>query len=133
LSGAARSAASILRRTVAVLVLLPLAVVIVAFAVANRQEVTVSFDPFSSGAPAASVTLPLFGLILAVLILGVVIGGVTGWLRHGGWRRAARRLDREVSELRSEIDALKGVPAGGQKAPEPAEPPERLRLRVPVR
>src|SRR5262249_41046467 len=37
-----------LRRIVSILIVVPLAIVIVAFAVANRQSVTVSFDPFSS-------------------------------------------------------------------------------------
>jgi uncharacterized integral membrane protein len=34
------------------LIVVPLAVVIIAFAVANRQSVTVSFDPFSATSPA---------------------------------------------------------------------------------
>ena len=72
---------------------MPLAVVIVAFAVANRQIVTVSFDPFGAEHPAASLTLPLFALIIVLLIVGVVIGGIAAWLRHGKWRRTARRLD----------------------------------------
>ena len=41
-----------LRRIIAALILVPLAIVLIAFAVANRQDVTVSFDPFSSVAPA---------------------------------------------------------------------------------
>ena len=86
-----------LRKIVAALILVPLAVVIVAFAVANRQIVTVSFDPFSPERPAASVTLPLFALVIVLLILGVLIGGIAAWLRQGKWRRTARRLEREVA------------------------------------
>ena len=41
------------------LVLIPLSVVFVVFAVANRREVTVSFDPFSVTDPSISATLPL--------------------------------------------------------------------------
>ncbi len=96
-----------LRKIVAALILVPLAIIIIAFAVANRQIVTVSLDPFSPELPAASVTLPLFALIIVLLILGVVIGGVAAWLRQSKWRRTARRLDREVDDLRSEVDALK--------------------------
>ena len=36
------------RKIVAALILVPLAILIVAFAVANRQAVTVSLDPFAS-------------------------------------------------------------------------------------
>jgi uncharacterized integral membrane protein len=131
LNGSSRSATSVIRRIVAVLVLVPLAVVIIAFAVANRQDVTVSLDPFSAKAPAASMTLPLFVLIFVVVILGVVIGGVASRLRHGGWRRAAKRLEREVTRLHAEIDAHKR--AAVTPTPEPVAPPERLKLRAPVR
>ena len=56
-----------LRKIVTWIVVIPPLVVLVAFAVANRQAVTVSFDPFSSTAPAYAATLPLF----AVLFVGV--------------------------------------------------------------
>ena len=54
LNAAPRSAGSVLRKIVAAIILVPLAVVIIAFAVANRQIVTVSLDPFSAEHPAAS-------------------------------------------------------------------------------
>ncbi len=139
MTAAPRSAAIVIRRIVAALVLVPLAVVIVAFAVANRQTVTVSFDPFSAEHPAASMTLPLFALVIALLILGVMIGGAAAWLRHGRWRRAARRLERELGKLRQELDLHKraagAAPSVPQAAepPKPPEPPERLQLRAPVR
>jgi len=82
----------VFRKIATAIVVVPLAAVIVAFAVANRQTVTVSFDPFSSTSPAYAATLPLFAVIFVVLILGVVVGGVAAWIRQGKWRRAARRL-----------------------------------------
>ena len=47
-----------LRKLVFWLLLVPLAIVILMFAVANRELVTVSFDPFDPTAPAASVSVP---------------------------------------------------------------------------
>jgi uncharacterized integral membrane protein len=124
----------VFRKVVAAVILVPLAVVIIAFAVANRQIVTVSLDPFSVERPAAAVTLPLFALILVLLIIGVVIGGVAAWLRQTKWRRAARRLEREVDELRGEINALtRNAGAAAAIVPEPITPPERLQLKPPVR
>ena len=108
-----------LRRIVSILVIVPLAIVIVAFAVANRQSVTVSFDPFSSASPAYAATVPLFVLIFALLILGVLVGGVAAWIRQGKWRRTARRLDGEVRTLHQEMDAIRR-----RFAP---EPPQRRR------
>ena len=96
-----------LRKIVSILIVVPLAIVIVAFAVANRQSVTVSFDPFSSASPAYAATVPLFVLIFALLILGVLVGGVTAWIRQGRWRRTARRLDGEVRTLHQEMDAMR--------------------------
>ena len=125
------AAGGTLRKAVAWVTLVPLAIVIVAFAVANRQDVTVSLDPFNPAVPAASVTKPLFAVILGVLILGVIVGGVAAWLRQTKWRRAARRLERDVADLRAEIDTLKrsDVPVSIPKAVEPAE---RLQLRPPI-
>ena len=88
-------------------VIAPLAAVIIAFAVANRQTVTVSFDPFSSASPAYAATLPLFVVIFAVLILGVIVGGIAAWIRQSKWRRRARQLDGEVRALHDEIETIR--------------------------
>jgi uncharacterized integral membrane protein len=95
-----------LRKLVFWLVLVPLAIVILMFAVANREIVTVSFDPFSATAPAASISIPLFVLIFVLVIVGIVIGGVAAWLRQSGYRRAARQRDADVTVLRREIETL---------------------------
>jgi uncharacterized integral membrane protein len=84
----------LLRNIVAAIVLVPLAVIIIAFAVANRGTVTLSFDPFSGSDPAATVSLPLYALIILLLIVGVLIGGIASWSRQGRWRGAARRFER---------------------------------------
>ena len=122
-----------LRNIVAAIILVPLAVIIIAFAVANRGTVTLSFDPFSSHDPAATVSLPLYALIILLLIVGVLIGGVASWSRQGRWRGAARRSEREVHVLRSKLATLEGM-AEGAAAPGPTRhpPPERLRLKPPV-
>jgi uncharacterized integral membrane protein len=122
----------LVRKVVAALILVPLAVIIVAFAVANRQIVTVSFDPFSSSEPAAAVTLPLFALVILLLIIGVVIGGLAAWLRQGKWRGTARRLERQVEALRKKVDALEGTAGGATIVPEAGDPPPRLKLKPPV-
>jgi uncharacterized integral membrane protein len=96
-----------IRKTIAALVLVPLGLAIVLFAVANRQRVTISLDPFSSDAPAFTLALPLFIVILGMLIAGVIIGGVASWLRQAHWRRRTRRLEAETRRLRAESEALR--------------------------
>lgn len=95
------------RKVVTAIIVVPLAIVIVAFAVANRQVVTVSFDPFSSTTPAYAASLPLFVLIFVLVVLGVILGGVAAWLRQAAWRRTARRLDADVRALHQELEALR--------------------------
>lgn len=96
-----------LRKIVAVLVLVPLGVLIVAFAVANRQTTVISFDPFSAADPAYAARMPLFVLIFALVILGVIVGGIATWLRQASWRRTARALDADIRILHQELEALR--------------------------
>lgn len=121
-----------LRKIIATLILVPLAIVIIAFAVANRQSVTVSLDPFGSSAPAAALTLPLFAVVLVTLIAGVIVGGLAVRLGHGRWRRLARRFEREANELRAKLDALQGGAGEPSIVPREHAPPQRLKLRPPL-
>ena len=91
--------------------LVPLAVILVVFAVANRHAVTVSFDPFDTRDPGLGVTLPLFVVIIAVAILGVVTGGIATWIAQRHWRRAARRHEAEAVEAKSELADVRSAMA----------------------
>ena len=95
-----------IRKLVTALILVPLAIVFVSFAVANRQSVIVSFDPFDQVHPALVVSLPLFALILVLVIGGVILGGSAAWLRQGKWRGRARRLEAEARRLHQENERL---------------------------
>jgi uncharacterized integral membrane protein len=89
------------------LLLLPIAILVVLLAVANRGPVTVSFDPFAKANPELSVSVPLFALILGSVALGVVLGGVGAWLAGGKHRRDRRMSHREINRLKSEADRLR--------------------------
>ena len=95
-----------LRKIVTVLILIPVAVAFIVFAVANREIVTVSLDPFGALEPTYSVRMPLFVLIFAFLIAGVLLGGFAAWLRQGRHRRASRVLRSDLAGLRREIETL---------------------------
>jgi uncharacterized integral membrane protein len=77
-------------------------IVIVAFAVANRQPVDISFAPFP-----ITVELPLYGAFLFGLVVGVLVGGIGVWLGGMPRRRRARRLRRQVGTLESQVRLLK--------------------------
>ena len=91
-----------MRKLLAWIVVAPLAGVVLLFAVANRNWVTVSLDPFSADAPAYAVDLPMFLLIFIALIAGVIIGGVAVWFGKLQWRMAAHRAEKEVARLKAE-------------------------------
>lgn len=82
------------------LVGLPVGIVMVALAVANRKPVTISFDPFNAAAPAFAIDLPLYVVIFAVLMAGVFLGGIAAWLNQGRHRRGERRWREEADRLR---------------------------------
>jgi hypothetical protein len=116
-----------IRNIVSFLILVPLALVLVALSIANKQPVTVLFDPFSAGAPAFTLKAPLYVIAFVLLIAGIVIGGIAAWIAQGKWRRAARHAQAEVRDARNEIDGLRRDLA----AREPAAP-ARLPLRPPA-
>ncbi|MFC5420208.1 Protein of unknown function [Bosea sp. CRIB-10] len=91
------------------LVLVPVALIVVLFSVANRAPVRVSLDPISRDAPALALDLPLFAVILAAIALGILIGGFASWLAQGKHRKAARVNRREADKLRSEAQSLRAA------------------------
>ena len=94
-----------MRKFIVIAVLVPLAILVVMFAVSNREIITVSFDPFDSVAPALAFKMPLFMLIFALVTVGVVVGGIAAWLKQHKWRMRARRAEAEARDLRSRLDA----------------------------
>ena len=106
-----------MRKFLTALVVIPLGIFFIIFAVANRHLVTVSFDPFNSATPTVAVTMPLFVVIITVAMLGVLAGGMATWFRQGRFRRAARRNEAEVREVRTQLADLRGQTARGQRYP----------------
>ena len=96
-----------MRKFLNALVVIPLGIFFVIFAVANRHLVTVSFDPFNSTTPMVAVKLPLFVVIIAVAMLGVAAGGMATWFRQGRWRRAARQSEADARRARAQLDDLR--------------------------
>jgi uncharacterized integral membrane protein len=113
-----------MRKFLNIVVWLPLGVIFVVFAVANRHLVTVSFDPFNSHDPSLGFTLPLFAVIIVVAILGVVAGGTATWFRQRHWRRAARQHEADARQARAELSSLRAAATVGrlQHSTPPAGP-----------
>jgi uncharacterized integral membrane protein len=101
----------VMRKFITALIVIPLGIIFIVFAVANRHFVTVSFDPFNSVDPAVAVSLPLFVVIIAVAILGVAAGGMATWFRQHRWRRAARQYEADARRARAEAADLRAAAA----------------------
>ena len=86
-----------LNRFMTIVVFIPLAIVLVALAVANRAPVAFTIDPFNPGNPGLTVTLPLFIYLFAALALGLVVGSVATWFRQGRYRKLARQREAELA------------------------------------
>lgn len=76
------------------LVLGIIAVVVVAFALANRDPVTMSLWPLP-----LDVTLPLYIAILGGLVVGLITGAAISWIPKLRLRRQARAAQRRVTTL----------------------------------
>ena len=91
-----------------IFVVLPIALVLLLFAVANRREVTVSFDPFSGGDIAGpAITAPLFIVLILTGVVGLLAGALVAWLRQRHWRREARLSRADADTARAEADRLR--------------------------
>jgi len=89
-------------RMARLLVALVALIIIVAFAIANRQPVDISFAPFP-----ITLELPLYGAFLFGLAVGVLVGGIGVWLSGLSRRREARRLRSKVWSLENQVKVLK--------------------------
>lgn len=90
------------------LVLLGLSLLTVALA--NRAPVTVRLLPDDLAALTGltwAMELPLFLIIFAGIIAGVLIGFVWEWFREHGHRATASQKSREVTRLERELAVLK--------------------------
>lgn len=89
------------------LVLVPICAVLVVFALANRQLVNVNINPFAAppDGDAAGYGVPFFVVFYAVLLIGVLLGGIASWFAQGLHRRSERHWRREAQQLAQELES----------------------------
>ena len=89
------------------LVLAPLGVILLVFAIANRQPVRVLLDPIPGDGSNIQIEAPLFLILFLAAGVGVLAGGFATWLAQGRHRRAARHARSDIDRLRNEADNLR--------------------------
>ena len=96
-----------MRRILRLVIWLPIAIVVISFAVANRQWTRLSLDPFSSTAPFLTIEMPLWALFIFGVFIGMLVGWVACWLAQGKHRKLSRERRSEISRLQSELEVSK--------------------------
>ena len=81
---------------------LPLSLIVIVFALSNRDSVAISLWPFELTQP-----VPLFLVMLSALFVGMLTGGSIAWLAQGRKRRDRRRARREAKDLSAEVARLR--------------------------
>jgi uncharacterized integral membrane protein len=76
--------------------------VIIAFAIANRSVVQVGLVPFPT-----TIELPVYGVFLLGLVVGVLVGGIGVWIGGHAKRREARKARNRAWALENQLNALK--------------------------
>jgi uncharacterized integral membrane protein len=92
------------RKIVNLLVLVPIGVILIVFCVANRQSVTLAFNPFRPEDHVLSFSAPLFVFLFVTLMIGMVVGSAATWLTQGRHRKRARNEAREAVKWQAEAD-----------------------------
>ena len=94
------------------------AVLLIPFALSNRQPVSLGFWPLPF-----LVDLPLYFLVLLMLIAGFLIGAVATWIAGRRirrelrrWRRRVEALERELVAARSQLEDRAGTGRSGVPA-----------------
>jgi uncharacterized integral membrane protein len=67
---------------------IPIVILAAIIAVANRQSVTFSLDPFSQNFPSVAFTLPLYLLVFFAILFGFLLGAFSVLLKRTRRRRA---------------------------------------------
>lgn len=88
-----------LNRFMLIVVFVPLAIILIALAVANRAPTAFTLDPFNPGNPALTAQMPLFFLLFAAAALGIVMGSLATWLKQGRYRRLARQRGQQLQAM----------------------------------
>ena len=84
------------------LIALPLLLILVLFALSNRQELTLGFWPTPY-----SVAVPASLAILGAMAVGFLVGALITWVSALGARRRARRAEETNRLLQAELTTLR--------------------------
>jgi uncharacterized integral membrane protein len=95
-----------MKKILTLLLALPVALILISLALANRHPVRLALNPFRADDTFLSIQLPFYAYLLGALIAGVALGGIATWFSQGRWRRTARHRTFEARRWQSETERL---------------------------
>ena len=107
------------RKLILGLIVVPLGVLLIALAVANRGAATLNLNPLGGGEAGPAIEAPLFLFLLGAFAIGLIVGGFATWLSQGKWRRSARETRTEARALRRQADRLEKELEGANNGLQP--------------
>lgn len=102
-------------RLIGWLLALPVSLLAMVFAVANRHALRLELWPLPW-----SLEVPVYLAVLGPLVLGLILGGTIAWIAGHGARAAARHHRRRAESLERQLaaaGAAEAVPAPAQLPP----------------
>ena len=114
---------------------IPIALLVIAFAIANRQSVLISLDPFNQTMPSLGFEMPLWVALFGAAIGGMVLGGIAAWgaQARGALRRSAKKRAQRKAEAEEEAGEEVPIIAPDKPSPmlAPPEPSKKKRAGAP--
>lgn len=93
------------------IVTVPLGIIVILFAVSNRELVVLTLWPLPF-----ELEMSLFLPVLGALVIGFVAGGAIAWWSGGRYRRLARRQNSRLKSLTAEVEALRASTSQAEEA-----------------
>ncbi|WP_374655154.1 lipopolysaccharide assembly LapA domain-containing protein [Dongia sp.] len=103
------------------IVTLPVALLVILFALMNRQEVSLSLWPLPW-----DISAPLFMFTLGAIVFGFLFGSLATWLSGGHTRQQLRAARRELAQARDEAAMTRHQSAPGAGQAIAHRPPQAL-------
>ena len=96
------------------ILLIPVLLVLVLFALSNRASVELQFWPIDQ-----TLDVPLSLAVLAAMAVAFVLGGLTVWFSLVGARRRARRAEQALNLVERQLQDMQARFKAMQTAPRP--------------
>ncbi|WP_416897054.1 MAG: LapA family protein [Minwuia sp.] len=87
-------------KLIKLIVFLAAIIVGVSIGISNKEPVTLALEPIPY-----AVEFPLYLVIFACFLAGMIFGGIVVWFRDGRVRKRARSAESRAGELARELDA----------------------------